>query len=317
LLKESLLKAAASIRFGKQMRLMLAAAMLFTSGLAVAQTIAVKHAAGQTTVPVSPKKVIVFDLATLDTMKVLGVKASAVPEVQYPASLTEYADKAIPKVGTLFEPNYEAVFGASPDLIIVAGRSAPKYAELAKIAPTIDLTVDPKDLIGSVKRNTTILGDIFNKKEQAASALAQLDTSIKVLHDKAQKAGPGLIVLTVGNKMSAYGPGSRFGVIHDAFGVKPAATNLTTTNHGQSVSFEYIHKLDPQWLFVIDRDTAIGRAERSAQQVLDNELIRKTTAFKKNHIVYLDSANWYLLGGAGLSALSSNIAQISKAFDAQ
>lgn len=303
---------------GRPLHVMLAAALLCVSTAGLAQsTIRIKHAAGETTVPVNPKKVVVFDLATLDTMKVLGEKPVAVPEVKYPAGLAEYAAKSYPKVGSLFEPNYEAVFGAAPDLIIIAGRSAPKYAELAKIAPTIDLTVDPKNLIQSVKNNTQILGEIFNKKAQATAAISQLDTSIKALHDKAQKAGTGLFILTVGNKMSAYGPGSRFGVIHDAFGIKPAVTNLTTTNHGQSISFEYIHKTDPQWLFVIDRDTAIGNAERSAQQALDNELIKKTTAYKKNQIVYLDSSNWYLLGSAGLTALNQNIAQISKALDGQ
>ncbi len=312
------MKSAISVLLGHRLHVIFAAAMLCVSSLAFSQaTVNIKHAAGETAVPVNPKKVVVFDLAALDTMKVLGVSAFAVPEVKYPAGLSEYSAKTYLKVGTLFEPNYEAVFSASPDLIIVAGRSAPKYAELSKIAPTIDLTVDPKNLIDSVKRNTRILGTIFNKKDQAESALAQLDTSIKALHDKAQKAGPGMIILTVGNKMSAYGPGSRFGVIHDAFGIKAAVNNLTATNHGQSVSFEYVHKIDPQWLFVIDRDTAIGRAERSAQQALDNELIKKTTAYKKNQIVYLDSSNWYLLGSAGLSALSANIAQISKALDGQ
>jgi iron complex transport system substrate-binding protein len=310
------LKSATTTSFKRQLNVMLAAALFSVSGLGFAQaTVSIKHAAGETKVAVSPKKVIVFDLAALDTLKVLGIKATAVPEVKFPQGLSEYAAKTYPKVGTLFEPNYEAVFGVAPDLIIVAGRSAPKYAELAKIAPTIDLTVDPKNLIDSVKRNTVILGEIFNKKDQASSAIAQLDGAIKSLHDKAQKAGPGLFILTVGNKISAYGPGSRFGVIHDAFGVKPAVNNLTTTNHGQSVSFEFIHKTDPDWLFVIDRDTAIGNQQRSAQQALDNELIKKTTAYKKNQIVYLDSSNWYLLGSAGLSALSANIAQISAALD--
>lgn len=310
------MKSVTSTTVGRHVKVVLAAAMFCASSLAFAQaTVKIKHAAGETTVPVNPKKVVVFDLASLDTMKVLGEKATAVPAIKYPAGLAEYAAKTYPKVGTVFEPDYEAVFGMSPDLIIIGGRSGPKYAELSKIAPTIDLTVDPKHLIDSVKRNTRILGDIYNKKDQANAAVSELDASIKALQAKAAKAGPGLIILTVGNKMSAYGPNSRFGVIHDEFGIKPAVTTLETANHGQSVSFEFIHKTDPQWLFVIDRDTAIGRAERSAQQALDNELIKKTTAYKKNQIVYLDSANWYLLGSAGLTALNSNIAQISKALD--
>ena len=127
--------------------------------------------------------------------------------------------------------------------------------------------------------------------------------------------GKGLIVLTTGGRISAYGPGSRFGILHDAFGIVPAATGLDTGTHGQPVSFEYILKTNPDWLYVIDRDAAIGREGSPAKSFLDNELVRQTTAWKKNQVVYLEPANWYLVGG-GLTALHQSIEQVSKAFDA-
>lgn len=298
--------------FGKVM----AAGLLTATFLGQAHAdIAFKDAKGDVKLDAQPKKVVVFDLAVLDTMKVLGVKAAAVPQFKYPANLAEYETAAYPKVGSLFEPDYEKVAALAPDLIIVAGRSQPKYAELSKIAKTIDLTVNPADLIGSVKRNTHILGQIFGKQAQADAALSQLDQSVKALHDKAQKAGPGLIVMTVGNKISAYGPGSRFGVLYDAFGIVPADNTVKVSNHGQAASFEYLYKTNPKWLFVIDRDTAIGQAKRTPQQALDNELVHKMTAWKDGHVVFLNSQNWYLLGSAGITALSENIAQIDKAFD--
>ncbi len=299
-------------------RALFACSMVFAATVAPqlhAFPLTVEHASGKTTIEAEPKKTVVFDLASLDTMHALGVEATAVPTSKYVNQLSGYADSSFPKVGSLFEPNYEAINALSPDLIIVGGRSAPKYADLSKLAPTIDLTADSKDLLNSVKHNTLKLAEIFDKQDKAKEQLSKLEDSIAALKEKAKNAGSGLIILTTGGKVSAYGPGSRFGILHDEFGIPAAAPNLSTSNHGQAVSFEFIYKTDPQWLFVIDRDGAIGREGVAAQQMLDNELIHKTTAWKKKQIVYLNAMDWYLLGSAGLTAMQQNVDQLSQALD--
>ncbi|MCG7393194.1 siderophore ABC transporter substrate-binding protein [Microvirga sp. ACRRW] len=283
------------------------------TGNVSAQDLKIQHAKGETTVPAKPKKVLAFDLASLDTLNVLGVEVSGVPTARFPEYLAKYGSDQYEKVGTLFEPDFEAVNAARPDLIIIGGRSSAKYDALAKIAPTIDMTVDPKDYVGSVKRNVQTLAKIFDKQAEADSQLATLERSMAALRQEAAKAGKGLLVLTTGGKMSAYGPGSRFGLLHGEFGVVPAVEGLATTNHGQAVSAEFILKTNPDWLFVIDRDMATGRAEGAAKKVLDNDLVAQTTAWKNNQIVYLDPVNWYLIGG-GLTAIQASLDQISKAF---
>jgi iron complex transport system substrate-binding protein len=47
--------------------------------------------------------------------------------------------------------------------------------------------------------------------------------------------------------------------------------------------------------------------------MLDNELVRRTDAWKEGHVVYLEPANWYLTGG-GIQAIRQNVAQLSEAF---
>lgn len=283
---------------------------------AQAQTVQIKHASGATAVPASPKKVIVLDATTLDTLAALDVSVAGVPTISatnktLPRQLARY--NSVPKVGTLFEPDYEKIHGARPDLIIVGGRSQAKYAELAKIAPTIDMTVDRTKLVDSAKANVNTLAALFGKQARAKELLAKLDTSIANLKTQAANGGTGLIVLTTGGKMSAYGPGSRFGVLHDTFGIKPAVAKLDTSNHGQAISHEFIQKTNPDWLFVIDRDAAIGREGVAAARFLDNELVRQTTAWKNKQVVYLDGFNWYTLGGAGLNAMQANVDQLTKA----
>ncbi|MEE1613500.1 siderophore ABC transporter substrate-binding protein [Microvirga sp. CF3016] len=278
-----------------------------------AQDLKVQHSKGETTIPAKPKKVLALDMASLDTLNTLGVEVAGVPTARFPDYLAKYGSDKYQKVGTLFEPDYEAVNATEPDLIIVGGRSSAKYDDIAKIAPTIDLTVDPKDFMGSVKRNVRLLGKIFDKQAEADAQLAKLETSMAALRQETAKAGKGLLVLTTGGKMSAYGPGSRFGILHGEFGVVPAVEGLATTNHGQAVTAEFILTTNPDWLFVIDRDVVAGRGGGSAaKKVLDNELVAKTTAWSKGQVVYLDPVNWYLVGG-GLTALQASVDQIAKA----
>nr|WP_119681766.1 siderophore ABC transporter substrate-binding protein [Indioceanicola profundi] len=272
----------------------------------------VRHAQGTTSVPHNPQRVVVFDLASLDTLDALGIEVDGVPGGVLPDDLSEYAADGIPKVGTVFEPDYEAVNALEPDLIIVGGRSAAKYQDLSRIAPTIDLTIDTADYLADVAKNVELLGGIFDKEKEAESRLAALRQSVEGLRAATSKIGNGLLVLTTGTKMSAYGPGSRFGILHGTFGVTPAIKDLQVSQHGQSISSEFILQTNPDWLFVIDRDAAIGRGG-AAKTVLDNELVTQAKAWKEDQVVYLDPVNWYLVGG-GLRSVQNMVDQLAQAF---
>nr|WP_084032773.1 siderophore ABC transporter substrate-binding protein [Chelativorans sp. J32] len=290
----------------------LAFALASALSSAKAEDIVVQHAQGETTVTANPEKVLVFDLASLDTLDALGVEVDGVPTGTKPEHLAKYNSDEFAKIGTLFEPDYEAVNAAEPDLIIVGGRSAAKYSELAKLAPTIDLTIDQKNYLGSMRKNVETLARIFGKEAEAEKQLKELDDAIGDLKQASKDAGRVLVVLTTGGRMSAHGPGGRFGIIYGEFGFTPAREGLETSTHGQAISNEFIMETNPNWLFVLDRDAAIGQEGQSAAQLLDNELVGQTTAWQKEQVLYLNAPNWYLVGG-GLTAMQMNVEQISKA----
>jgi len=281
---------------------------------AFGQNIPIDHASGRTDIAQNPQKLVVFDLGVMDNMTRLDVEETIVGIAQSPLPdyLERFSDKKYARVGSLFEPDYEAVAALEPDVIIVAGRSQAKFTELAKIAPTIDLSVNYEHYLQDVARNITILGDLFNKQEQARSEIAALDAKLAQVKQAATRQGKGLLVLTTGGKMSAFGPGSRFGLLHDGFGIEAAVPNLSIGNHGQAISAEFILETNPDWLFVIDRDAAIGQ-EGAARQLLDNAVVNKTTAAQKGQIVYLKPQNWYLVGG-GIGGLHQTADQILQAF---
>lgn len=272
----------------------------------------IKHKLGKTEIPKSPEKVVVFDYGTLDTLDKLGVEVAGVPKSSLPSYLSKYEDEKYVNVGTLFEPDFEKINEMKPDLIIVSGRSSSAYEDLSEIAPTIYMGVDKTNYMESFKENVKTLGKIFDKKDIAKKELAKIEEAVKKVNDIADSMDKdALVTLVSGGKLSAYGPGSRFGLIHDEFGIAPADKNIETTgHHGQSVSFEYIVEKNPDYLFVIDRGAVVGD-EQTAKQVIENELVKTTKAYKKDNIVYLDPGYWYLSSG-GLTSVSHMIEEVTK-----
>lgn len=275
----------------------------------------VEHAKGRTTLADRPRTVLVFDIAALDTLDALNVPVAGVPGSNLPDYLGKYRDDRYVKIGTLFEPDYEAVAASAPDLIIVGPRSSAKYADLSQIAPTIDLSIDPMRFIAGTRLSVELLGRVFDRQEEAAALVARIDGAMA----HARKSVPGdetvLMVMVNGGKLTAFGPGSRFGWIYRDLGLKPAGQGTTTAAHGEVISFEYILKTNPDWLLVLDRDAAVGHGGQAARAALDNELISATSAAQKGQIVYVDPVRWYISAGGG-AALAVVAEELATAFTA-
>ena len=294
------------------------ASLLVAGAISAAQAqelLTIEHAQGQTQVQKQPKTVAVLDWSSLDTMAALGVQAQGIPSsAVVPPMLSEYADSRFIKVGTLFEPDFEALKNLKPDLIILGRRGAGTYNEVMKYGPTIDLTPNPSDMLGSVIRNTEILGEIFDRQAQASALTTQLKTSVEALQQQSKDQGTGITLLTSGGKMSAFGLDTRFGMIHDVFGVTPAVADLKVGRHGQSVSYEFLLEANPDWIFVMDRDAAINREGITSQKMMDNELIQATNAGSKKQIVYLEPVSWYLLDNSGLRVMQNSVDHLLSIF---
>ncbi|UFJ40320.1 siderophore ABC transporter substrate-binding protein [Brevibacillus humidisoli] len=280
-----------------------------TGAAAGSEELTIKHQLGETKVKKNPQKVVVFDMGALDTLDKLGIEVAGVPQDSLPSYLEKYKDAKYENVGSLKEPDFEKINQIGPDVILISGRQSEAYEELSEIAPTVFVGVDTNRYMESFKENAKLIGQLFGKESAVEEELAKIDESIKSLHDKASTSGKnGLIILTTGGKVSAYGAGSRFGLIHDVFGVPPVDENIEASTHGQSISFEYIVEKDPDYLFVVDRDAVVG-GESAAKQVVENELMKNTKAFKNNHIIYLDPNYWYLSGG-GLISVAEMVKEI-------
>ena len=279
--------------------LLVAAAALPAVAVQAAETLTVqtfneKNAPVEVVIPKDPKRVAVLDYAVLDTMDAwgLGDRVTALPKSTALPWLAKYKnDSKIVNTGTPKEVDFEALMASEPDVIFVSGRLVKKIPELRRIAPVIYQKTDRE--LGSLKQTKAKLvqlGGIFGKTAGRTAVVGMVTSS----------------------HFNMLGLKSKGSLIGNEFGFKNIAHGANT-DHGSESSFELLVKLNPDFIFVCDRDSAISRpGARLAQDVMTNPLVERTDAAKNGRIVHLTSSAWYLAEG-GLSATDMMFADIEKA----
>ncbi|WP_345751407.1 siderophore ABC transporter substrate-binding protein [Microbacterium rhizophilus] len=257
-------------------------------------------------VPADPQKIVVFDMAALDTIGALGGEIAGAPLESVPDYLEGYlADDAF-NAGTLFEADLIEIEAQQPDLIVIGGRSSGMWEDLNEIAPTIDLSMRG-GFLATLEENTTFLGEVLGAQDEAAAAIESLEGGIDDARAAvAEAGGSGLGIMVSGGELSALAPAPkdaqtpavRGGLLYDVFGVEPVVEDVQAATHGEPISFEFLLEHDPEWLWVVDRDAAIAtEGAQAAEVVLDNEIVNQTTAAQEDDILYLDPTAWYIVFG--------------------
>ena len=280
--------------------------------------VTVTHKVGTTEVEEEPQRVVVFDWAMLDALDKLGVEGIVgVPQsATIPEYLSKYKSSEYGNIGGLKEPDLEKINELQPDLIIINGRQESFYDKLTEIAPTISMSKKDGKYLESITNNLTIIGDIFNKEKEVEKELANINNKIneinKVVTEKGYKA---TTVMASKGELSVFGADSRFGLIYNELGFKNTDENIEAATHGQNVSFEYVASQDSDYMFVVDKSTiSSDKKEKSAQELLNNDLINGSKAAKNGNIVYLDTVAWYLADG-GFTSTNMMLDEVSKAIN--
>lgn len=275
-------------------------------------TMVISQQGRNVTVKMHPQRVVILDFSALDTMHELGLGeyVVALPHKGLPGFLSGYADSRYENIGDVKDFDYEKIKKMNPDLILISGRQEPMYDELARIAPVVNTGIMSEDYMADFRENTRMLGRLWGKDAEAEALIKSIDDDIAVLAEQnAANAGRGLIVLYNNGKFSAYGAGSRFGVIHEAFCVKAVDENLKVSNHGHSITSEYILQNNPDYLFVVDRNTVVtGKPSNTAE--IENKMIQKTNAYKNGKIIYLSPEHWYLANG-GVGSMRHMVKEVA------
>lgn len=293
-------------------------------------------------VPYDPQRIAVLDMASLDIIDNLGkgdrVVGSASTTLDYLQSYV--TDENITNLGTIKEADMEAVMECEPDIIFIGGRLSASYDALNEIAPVVYLATDTqKGLVESVSDNARTIASIFGLEKEVDGKTADFAARIEALQKKAE-GNTALVGMTTSGSFNLMGNDGRCSIIGNEIGFDNlAADSVTesrsggsehggseekasketsddlgkegngsgqgsTSTHGNEASFETVVSMDPDYIFVMDRDSAIGtEGAQLAREIMENELIMKTDAYKNGKIVYLEHpAVWYTAEG-GITAL--------------
>jgi iron complex transport system substrate-binding protein len=262
---------------------------------AIAQEKVVETPQGEVTLPGVPEKVLVQDWAAFDDLSAMGIQVAGVPSSNAPTYLADQIPADAIQIGSLFEPDFEGIAAAEADVYFVAARSAAAFETSKDIVPTIDLSVDNADIVAGVKANMVKLGEIFDMQDHAAALNDELDAKVAEVTAAAEGKGDALVLVTNAGKLGVYGPDSRVSWVYNNVGMPSALADVADGDHGgDAVSFEFLLEVNPDWVFVVDRDAGTGENAGSAEALLDNELFNQTTAAKEGQIVYLDPQASYI-----------------------
>ncbi len=134
----------------------------------------VKHALGETRVPLAPQRIVSLTSSATDSLLALGREPVLTTTSWRDENVTPYLDerlKHVPKIRLAEAINLEAVVAAKPDLIFAGGaRDARLYNQLSKIAPTVCIS---SNISGDREYRVLDVGVVLGMKVEAEARLAQ------------------------------------------------------------------------------------------------------------------------------------------------
>ena len=260
---------------------------------------------GEQTVAVPPQRVVATDNRTITVLDDWGVEVVAAPLDIFPADLSykEEGSKTV-NIGNHGEPNLEAVVAADPDLIVNGQRFASYYGDFQTLAPNATIVeLDPREgeaFDAELKRQVTVLGEIFGKQKEAAKLVADFEKSIERVTAAYDKNDTVMAVITSGGEINYAAPstGRTLGPVFDVLGLTPALTTDGSTDHqGDDISVEAIAASNPDWILVMDRDAGVSaNTDESYTPANDligsSEALTNVPAVTNKHIVYMPAGTY-------------------------
>lgn len=305
----------------------------------------------QVEVPYDAQRVAVMDFANLDILDNLGLgdRVVGAPNITLDYLQAYGENEDIINVGTVKNPDLEAVMSSRPDLIFMAGRASEYYDALSEIAPVVRLISDTDlGLVETVRKNATTIASIFGKEDQVNELLAQYDSRIESLAALAESRTALLGMCTTGS-FNLLGNDGRCSLIVNEIGFDNIGADAATAGgdqsgrrggegeersegseshdgdreegsgrdrntkstdggstptHGNEASFELVLSLNPDYIFVMDRDAAIATSgAQMAQEIMENELVMKTDAYQNGNLIILEHPGVWYTGEGGITAL--------------
>jgi iron complex transport system substrate-binding protein len=258
----------------------------------------VRHAMGETTIDAAPERIVTLDTGELDAMAELGVKPVGV--VDYGADgLPTYFDPAeiegVEVVGTIDEPNLEAIARLRPDLILSSKlRHEAIYEQLSQIAPTV-FAERPGV---TWKQNFVLYAQAVGEERAADKTVERYEARLAELDEQLPAERPEVSVLRVmaDGTIRLYQRASFIGVLLTDLGFpRPAPQNVD--DFATEVSMEQLDQADGDLIILSVFDKT---KNTHADEVQASPLWRSLAAVRSGDVHEVDDQTW--IGGIGYHA---------------
>ena len=254
---------------------------------------------GSHTVATPFTSVVATDNRTFETLASWGIDLSAAAVALMPSTISYTQDDSIIDLGNHQEPDLEAVVAVQPDIIINGQRFSSYHDDFAKLVPdAVIVELDPREgepFDAELKRQTTVLGEIFGKQAEAEKLNADFDAAIERVNAAYNADDSVMAVITSGGEIGYSAPsvGRTLGPLFDIFDFTAAldVDDSSEDHQGDDISVEAIADSNPDWILVMDRDAAILADDPTyvqGSEVLENsEALSGVTAVKESNLVYM------------------------------
>lgn len=178
----------------------------------------ITHARGVTEVPNDPQRVVVLEPLELDTAVALGVTPVGAAVASNVSGVPAYLDAAdVTPVGTVPEPDLEAIAALAPDLILgTEARHSKLYDQLDSIAPTVFIATQADPW----RDNALLIGEALGREDEVQGLLADVDDRCAEIADEFAVDGQTAQLVRPRDEatLSLYGPTSFAGSLLECVG---------------------------------------------------------------------------------------------------
>ncbi|MGA4669312.1 siderophore ABC transporter substrate-binding protein [Propionibacteriaceae bacterium Y1923] len=254
---------------------------------------------GEKTIELPITSYVALDNRTFQTLQSWGLKPAAAARALMPTTNPWKTDESIVDIGNHREPNLELIAAAQPQVIISGQRFTQFNEKIAELVPdAIIIDLDPREgepFDKELERQTTVLGEIFNKQDEAAALNAELDAAITRAKDAYDPDTKVMAINASGGNLGFIAPGAgrTLGPVFDILGLTPAleVEGSSDDHEGDDISVEAIAKSNPDLIMVMDRDAAVtepGAEYTPAADLISNSAaLQNVSAVKTGNIVIM------------------------------
>lgn len=250
------------------------------------ETRVVRHARGETEVPVSPKRIVAPDLFAMDTLVALGVEPVGVRDQ---ATVPRYLAREVEGIESVgVDPNLEAVAALEPDLILTIEGSETEE-ELSRIAPTVFAKFESSaDWKGIHLKFSEALG----MEEEGRRILDEYEARARELADSFGDPPPEVSILRASEEfgLSLYLPDSFPGtVVEDAGLLRPEGQR--GEGFSKEISLELVGQAEADAIFVWAFEDSTQDNERVIRDLREDPLFGRLDAVRRGN-VYAVGEHW-------------------------